>query len=286
MALNGEPLFHYGPLDQGWWPDGLYTAPTDEALAFDIEKTKDFGYNMIRKHIKVEPRRWYYWCDVLGVMVWQDMPCITDSRHQRWDTRGYEGTDWDIPAEAKATYFREWGEIIAQHKVHPSVVVWVPFNEAWGQFDTKGAVDFTKKADPTRLVNPASGGNFTKDAGDILDCHNYPHPALPVRDPEVVNVLGEYGGIGLALEGHLWKPDRNWGYVQFKTGEEVLQEYTRFADILKTLVKEGCSAAVYTQTTDVEVEVNGLMTYDRKVIKMDEERLREVNQSVISLMNE
>ena len=281
LALNGEPLFQFGPLDQGWWPDGLYTAPTDEALRFDIEKTRDFGYNMIRKHIKVEPERWYYWCDKLGIMVWQDMPSMTDSRHNSWHMYDYGGTDWDIPETARNTYYKEWGEIISQLRNHPCIVVWVPFNEGWAQFDTEEAVAFTKSLDPDRLVNPASGGNFVEGLGDILDVHHYPDPQMPLWDPSLVNVLGEYGGIGYAVEGHLWQPDRNWGYVQYRSGEEVLAEYTRFADKLSELVREGCAAAVYTQTTDVEIEVNGLMTYDRKVVKMDESRLREANRRVI-----
>ena len=285
LALNGKPLFQFGPLDQGWWPDGLYTAPTDAALRYDIEKTKDFGYNMIRKHIKVEPERWYYWCDKLGILVWQDMPSMTDSRHNSWHNFDYDGTDWEIPASGRETYFKEWGEIIAQLKNHPSIVVWVPFNEGWAQFDTPAAVAFTKEKDPTRLVNPASGGNFVRGLEDILDVHHYPNPEMPLWDPALVNVLGEYGGIGFAVEGHLWQPDRNWGYVQYKSGEEVLAEYERFADQLTELVKQGCAAAVYTQTTDVEIEVNGLMTYDRKVIKMDEAGLRAANRKVIAAMD-
>jgi hypothetical protein len=161
-------------------------------------------------------------------------------------------------------------------------VVWVPFNEAWAQFETEKAVAFTKECDPTRLVNPASGGNFVEGLGDILDNHHYPNPAMRVTDPELVNVLGEYGGIGLPLEGHLWQADRNWGYVQYKNGEEVLAEYEKFADQLIGLIHEGCAAAVYTQTTDVEIEVNGLMTYDRRVVKMDADKLREINRRIIS----
>ncbi|MBQ6576801.1 MAG: beta-galactosidase [Bacteroidales bacterium] len=283
IALNGKSLFQLGPLDQGWWPDGLYTAPNDEALKFDVEKTKDLGFNMIRKHIKVEPQRWYYYCDLLGIMVWQDMPSITDSRFNVWATRDYtSGTDWDAPKSARDTYYKEWGEIIDQLKFHPSIVVWVPFNEAWAQFETEKAVSFTKAKDPSRLVNPASGGNFVEGLGDILDNHHYPNPEMYVTNPDLVNVLGEYGGIGLPLEGHLWQADRNWGYVQYKNGEEVLSEYSKFADQLISLIGEGCAAAVYTQTTDVEIEVNGLMTYDRKVVKMDEGRLREINKKIIS----
>ncbi len=285
MAINGEPLFHYGPLDQGWWPDGLYTAPTDEALKFDIEKTKDFGFNMIRKHIKVEPERWYYHCDRLGVFVWQDMPSMCGETNSEWNRTEYGGgKEWDAPQSAKNTYYKEWGEIIAQLYNHPSIVMWVPFNEAWAQFDTQDAVLFTRAADGSRLINAASGGNFVKGAGDILDCHNYPHPHMQIWDKSIVNVLGEYGGIGLPLEGHLWQPDKNWGYIQYKSGEDVFKAYAEYAEMLKKLIDEGCAAAVYTQTTDVEIEVNGLMTYDRKVIKMDEQKLKAVNLSVIESM--
>ena len=286
LGLNGKPIFHYGPLDQGWWPDGLYTAPSDEALKFDIQKTKDFGYNMIRKHIKIEPRRWYYWCDVLGVMVWQDMPCIAHNKKGQWDEWTYGGEDYEVPERAKENYYREWGEIIAQNKVSPCIVVWVPFNEGWGQFDTEQVVAFTHDLDPTRLINPASGGNH-RHCGDILDSHNYPMPKMKLRsNGEVIDVLGEYGGIGWPVDGHLWQADKNWGYVKYTSGEEVLAEYERFAEMLKGIIKEGVAGAVYTQTTDVEVEVNGLMTYDRKVIKMDELRLRDINQRVIQSMQE
>ena len=286
LGLNGKPIFHYGPLAQGWWPDGLYTAPSDEALKFDIQKTRDFGYNMIRKHIKIEPRRWYYWCDVLGVMVWQDMPCIAHNKKGQWDEWTYGGEDYEVPERAKENYYREWGEIIAQNKVSPCIVVWVPFNEGWGQFDTEQVVAFTHDLDPTRLINPASGGNH-RHCGDILDSHNYPMPKMKLRsNGEVIDVLGEYGGIGWPVDGHLWQADKNWGYVKYTSGEEVLAEYERFAEMLKGIIKEGVAGAVYTQTTDVEVEVNGLMTYDRKVIKMDEPRLRDINQRVIQSMQE
>ena len=285
IGLNGSPIFLYGPLDQGWWPDGLYTAPTDEALKFDIQKTKDFGFNMIRKHIKVEPSRWYYYCDQLGITVWQDMPCFSDSRYNKWGMYYYgEGTDFPASAKAKANYYKEWGEIIAQVKKFQCIVVWVPFNEAWSQFDTKEVVAFTREQDPTRLVNQASGGNWTEGVGDILDNHHYPYPAMRMWDSAMINVLGEYGGIGFPVEGHLWQKDRNWGYVQYKSGDDVLKEYQNFADQLMLIIRQGCSAAVYTQTTDVEGEVNGLMTYDRKVVKMDEAKLKAVNQKVIASM--
>ena len=284
MLLNGEPLFQYGPLDQGWWPDGLYTAPTDEALAFDIIKTKEFGFNMIRKHVKVEPARWYYHCDRLGMLVWQDMPSTTFGDN-KWGNHAYDtGTDSKITQEGKDNYYNEWKEIINDFKIFPSIVVWVPFNESWGQFDTDEVVKFTREQDPSRLINYASGGNFVKCSGDILDLHNYPDPEMYLYDPAYINVLGEYGGIGLPLEGHLWQTDRNWGYIQYKNGDDVLDAYERYAEELIDLVQKGFAAAVYTQTTDVEGEVNGLMTYDRKVIKVDAERLAKINRTVIESM--
>lgn len=285
MALNGQPLFQFGPLDQGWWPDGLYTAPTDEALRYDVQKTKDFGFNMIRKHIKVEPSRWFYHCDQIGMMVWQDMPSFAGNNLNKWGIHNYgEGTDFPATSMAKANYYKEWGEIIAQVRKFPCVVMWVPFNEAWGQFDTKAVVDFTRAQDPTRLINMSSGGSWEPDCGDIMDNHHYPYPAMYLWETKMANVVGEYGGIGLPLEGHLWQPDRNWGYVQYKSGDEVLDEYSRFADHLILLVRQGVCGAVYTQTTDVEGEVNGLMTYDRKVVKMNEKKLNEINTKVIKSM--
>lgn len=299
MALNGEELFHFGPLDQGWWPDGLYTAPTDEALRYDIVKTKEWGFNMIRKHIKVEPARWYYYADVEGILVWQDMPCIADHSRDVLSTRDPEiakgqsnkwshdsflgGTDCIVPQEWKNNYYKEWSEIIDALKGFQCIVVWVPFNEAWGQFDTKAVVDFTRKLDPTRLINQSSGGNF-EFCGDIQDCHHYPQPAMNAVEGKLVNVLGEYGGIGFPVEGHLWKKDKNWGYGGVKkSAEEVLVQYEEFAEILKHYIHCGTAAAVYTQTTDVEVEVNGIMTYDR-IVKIDEKKFREINTSVINTL--
>ena len=280
MQLNNQDLFQYGPLDQGWWPDGLYTAPTDEALLYDVKKTKDWGFNMIRKHVKVEPARWYYHCDKEGMLVWQDMP--SGDMGNSWAPHTYNGgTDKDRTAESVANYYQEWKEIMDLCVSNPSVVVWVPFNEAWGQFDTEKVVEWTASYDPSRLVNPASGGNH-RSCGDILDLHNYPAPDMYLFDPQRVHVLGEYGGIGLPVENHLWWNKRNWGYVQFKNSAEVTAEYVKYANILKDYVKRGFSAAVYTQTTDVEGEVNGLMTYDRKVIKIDEAAVRKANQAVIN----
>jgi len=282
LQLNNQDYFQLGPLDQGWWPDGLYTAPTDEALAYDIIKTKELGFNMIRKHVKVESARWYTHCDRLGILVWQDMP--SGDRTLQWQSRQYfDGNELKRTPESEANYRKEWKEIIDLTYSNPSVVVWVPFNEAWGQFKTEEITEWTKGYDPSRLVNPASGGNHFK-TGDMLDLHNYPHPELYLFDATRANVLGEYGGIGLPLEGHLWQEDRNWGYVQFKNAQEVTDEYVKYAEQLKRLVKAGFSAAVYTQTTDVEIEVNGLMTYDRKVIKMEAERVRKVNTEIIEIL--
>ncbi|WP_106828450.1 glycoside hydrolase family 2 protein [Parabacteroides pacaensis] len=283
MQLNNKNLFQYGPLDQGWWPDGLYTAPTDEALLYDVIKTKDWGFNMIRKHVKVEPARWYYHCDKEGILVWQDMP--SGDMGNNWEPHKYNGgTDKARSAESIANYYQEWKEIMDLLISQPCVVAWVPFNEAWGQFDTEKVVEWTEAYDPSRLVNPASGGNH-RACGDILDLHNYPGPNMFLFDPQRVTVLGEYGGIGLPLKDHLWMQDRNWGYIQFKNSDEVTAEYVKYANMLKDMVKKGFSAAVYTQTTDVEGEVNGLMTYDRKVIKINEAAVKQANQAVINEMS-
>jgi beta-galactosidase/beta-glucuronidase len=282
MMLNDQFLFQYGPLDQGWWPDGLYTAPTDEALKFDVEKTKAMGFNMIRKHVKVEPARWYHHCDKLGMLVWQDMP--SGDMGNRWDSRpGIIGlaTERDRTAESEAIFRTEWEEIMNDNFNSPSIVVWVPFNEAWGQFKTAEIVNWTAGKDTTRLVNAASGGNFFP-VGHIMDLHNYPDPCMPSPDlyGEQIIVLGEYGGLGLPVEGHTWQEKNNWGYQSFPSKEELLKKYESFIDRFPDLIKQGLSAAVYTQTTDVEIEVNGLMTYDRKVIKMPEARLKEMHQKM------
>lgn len=283
LELNNKPLFQFGPLDQGWWPDGLYTAPTDEALLYDIQKTKDFGFNMIRKHIKVEPARWYTYCDKLGIIVWQDMP--SGDRNPEWQNRKYfEGTEMKRSAESEACYRKEWKEIMDALYSYPCIGTWIPFNEAWGQFKTPEIVEWTKQYDQTRLVNPASGGNHYT-CGDMLDLHNYPAPELYLYDAQRATVLGEYGGIGWVVQGHIWEPDRNWGYIQFNSSKEVTDEYVKYAEKLYDLIPRGFSAAVYTQTTDVEVEVNGLMTYDRKVIKLDEKRVCEINRKLCESLN-
>ena len=283
MQLNNKNLFHYGPLDQGWWPDGLYTAPTDEALLYDIIKTKEWGFNMIRKHVKVEPSRWYYHCDKEGILVWQDMP--SGDMGNQWAPHTYNGgTDKERSSASIANYYQEWKEIMDLCVSHPSIVVWVPFNEAWGQFDTEKVAEWTKNYDPSRLVNPASGGNH-RACGDILDLHNYPGPNMFLYDPQRVTVLGEYVGICLTLEMLVLGKKGNWGYVQFKNSDEVTAEYVKYANELKDMVDRGFSAAVYTQTTDVEGEVNGLMTYDRKEIKINEAAVKKANQAVINQLS-
>ena len=278
LTLNGMPIFHFGPLDQGWWPDGLYTAPTDAALAYDVEKTKELGFNMIRKHVKVEPARWYYHCDRLGIMVWQDMP--SGGRGPGWQTtRYYEGPESVRTLESEECYKKEWKEIVESLISQPCIGVWVPFNEAWGQFKTPEIVEMTKKLDPTRLVNPASGGNFHA-CGDILDLHHYPEPKMVLYDPTRATVLGEYGGIGRKVEGHTWVQDQGWGYVEFDTEDKVTDTYVEYAEQLYRMAFQGFSAGVYTQTTDCETELNGLMTYDREVVKLNPKRLLQINRKL------
>lgn len=285
IQLNNKDIFHFGPLDQGWWPDGLYTAPTDEALKYDIVKTKDFGYNMIRKHVKVEPARWYTHCDRLGILVWQDMPNGDQGPH--WDMHHYfDGKEVTRSIESEQNFRKEWKEIMDYLMPYPSIAIWVPFNEAWGQFKTQEITEWTQYYDPSRLVNPASGGNHYLKVGDILDFHKYPSPEMMMYDNERITVIGEYGGIGMPLTDHLWQPDKNWGYVQFKSAKEVTDEYVKYGRQLLNLVKSGISGGVYTQTTDVEGEVNGLITYDRKVIKIEEDRIRKINQEIINSLSE
>jgi beta-galactosidase/beta-glucuronidase len=286
MMLNNKFLFEFGPLDQGWWPDGLYTAPTDAALKFDIEKTKDMGFNMIRKHIKVESARWYYYCDSIGMLVWQDMPSGDLGNH--WENRpGVLGraTDRDRTPESEGYYRKEWNAIMDALHNYPCIIVWTPFNEAWGQFKTAEITNWTKQKDPSRLVNSASGGNFYP-VGDIEDLHNYPDPAMPRPDifgDKKALVLGEFGGLGLPVDGHTWQ-EKNWGYQSFKSNDSLFKRYQSLTTKLEELIKAGLSAAVYTQTTDVEGEVNGFMTYDRKVMKMPIEKLKADNEKLYHIV--
>jgi len=283
MLLNDKFVFQYGPLDQGWWPDGLYTAPSEEALVFDIIKTQEMGFNMIRKHVKVEPARWYYHCDKMGMLVWQDMP--SGDMGNRWNPRpGVSGveTERQRTPESEAIFKKEWKEIMDANHNFPSIIVWVPFNEAWGQFKTEEIVNWTVAYDPSRLINGASGGNFFP-VGQIIDLHNYPDPAMPsprLFGKDQVITLGEFGGLGLPVDGHTWQEKDNWGYQSFKSVKELEDRYAKLMEDLVKLIPQGLSAAVYTQTTDVEVETNGLMTYDRKVIKLTPDFLNKVHKKL------
>jgi hypothetical protein len=265
LLLNNKPLFQFGPLDQGFWPDGLYTAPTDEALRYDLEMTKKLGFNMVRKHVKVEPDRWYHHCDKLGLLVWQDMP--SGDKYI-----GPNDPDAQRSEESTRQYETEWSEIIKDFGNHPCIVMWVPFNEGWGQFDTARIAELTRKLDPTRLVNSASGWTDRK-VGDVHDVHIYPGPGMSPLSERRAAVLGEYGGLGLPLEGHTWQGKDNWGYRSYTNKEDLQRAYLQLAANLRPLIGKGLSAAVYTQTTDVEIEVNGLMTYDRAILKLDEKQI-------------
>ncbi|MDS0138257.1 MULTISPECIES: sugar-binding domain-containing protein [unclassified Amycolatopsis] len=268
IALNGRVTFLHGPLDQGYWPDGISTAPTDDALRFDLEKTKELGFNFVRKHVKVEPARWYFWADTLGLVVWQDMPSLTVS----FD--GPPGIAPDPVPRARERFEAELAEMVTQLRAVPSIVGWVPFNEGWGEFDTARVAELVKTLDPTRLVIANSGVNccFSRPdsgAGDVYDDHTYVGPGTPsVRDGRAI-VDGEYGGLGLILDDHRWPGPPN-AYEMTPTRERLTERYAEVSAALERVVAErGLSGAVYTQTTDVENEVNGLLTYDRRVVKVD-----------------
>jgi len=252
MLLNDEFVFHYGPLDQGWWPDGLYTPPTDEAMVYDLQVLKSLGMNMLRKHVKVAPERLYHHCDKLGLLVWQDMP---SGNFQKDDA-------------AREQYRVEHQRLVEFLHNYPCIVMWVPFNEGWGQHDTPAIAQWVKELDPTRLVNEASGWH-DKGSGDIRDVHSYPGPGMPKLEEKRVAVLGEFGGLGLPVEDHLWWDKRNWGYRNYRSRQELQHHYDTLIHKLRPMIAQGLCAAVYTQTTDVEGEVNGLMTYDREVLKLD-----------------
>jgi hypothetical protein len=270
LFLNNEPLFQYGPLDQGFWPDGLYTPPTDAALRYDLEVTRALGFNMVRKHVKIESARWYHWADRLGLLVWQDMP--NGDAHV-----GYGGGEIQRTAESAAQFEFELKRMVDAFYNHPSVVMWVIFNEGWGQYDTARLTDWLTDYDPTRLVNSASGWNDL-GTGDVHDIHSYPGPEAPPPSDTRAVVLGEFGGLGLPLSGHTWQTEDNWGYVSYPDAEALTEAYEALLLRLRELIDySGLAAAVYTQTTDVEIEVNGLMTYDREIIKMPEDRVREAN---------
>ncbi|WP_329061286.1 PA14 domain-containing protein [Streptomyces sp. NBC_01429] len=265
--LNGKPTFLMATLDQGFWPDGLHTAPTDEALAFDLKEHKRLGYNSVRKHIKVEPDRWFYWADRLGLLVWQDMPAMNTITPN---------------TESRAQYEREMKKMIDQHSSSPSVIMWVTFNEGWGQYDQARVADQAKAWDPTRLINNMSGvnccGAVDGGNGDIADAHGYPSAQLPAPDGRRALVAGEYGGLGLAVPGHAWPVQHTYvGVDQAAYTDAYLAEL----DKVRTLACRGGNGAVYTQITDVEGELNGLLTYDRKVMKPDVKRLKAAHDALI-----
>jgi hypothetical protein len=271
LMLNNKPYFQFGPLDQGFWPDGIYTAPTDEALRYDIEMTKKLGFNLARKHVKVEPDRWYYWCDKLGLLVWQDMP--SGDKYI-----GPNDKDITRSPESGKEYETELQALIQGRWNHPCIVMWVPYNEGWGQWDTPRIVNLIKKLDPSRLVDNVSGW-ADRSVGDVNDMHKYPGPGSPEPEKNRAVVLGEFGGLGLPVRGHTWQSEKNWGYRSFTNSAALTAAYLNLVGNLFPLIDEkGLSAAVYTQTTDVEVEVNGLMTYDRELVKMDLNQVSAANR--------
>jgi len=272
LALNNRILFQFGPLDQGWWPDGLYRPATDAALRYDIEVVKKLGFNMLRKHGKVEPQRFYYFCDKLGVLVWQDM---TPGDIAKGADAEY-GTDRN--AQSAYQFELELKRMIETLYNHPSVVTWVIFNEGWGQYDTKRLTSWVKNMDPSRLVISASGF-VDYGVGDIHDVHGYPGPTGAPWEPNRAQVLGEFGGLGLPVEGHLYEK-RRFSYRALKNTEELTAAFEELLEQLKPYVSRGASAAVYTQISDVERELNGFMTYDREVIKMDPARVRRAVKGV------
>ncbi|HEU5123690.1 MAG TPA: glycoside hydrolase family 2 TIM barrel-domain containing protein [Verrucomicrobiae bacterium] len=251
MELNDRFVFEAGALDQGFWPEGIYTAPTDDALRFDIEFLKQSGFNLARKHVKVEPDRWYYWCDRLGLLVWQDMPS------------GNNNT-----LEGRTQFEVELQRMIEGRRNHPSIILWILFNEGWGQYDTERLAAWVKALDPSRLVSNASGWT-DKRVGDLLDIHSYPGPEAPPTEAQRAGVLGEFGGLGLGWTGHTWS-DKFWGYQPMPDQKTLIDRYAKLWDRVYLLRDFfGLNAAVYTQTTDVETECNGLMTYDRAISKID-----------------
>jgi hypothetical protein len=260
MALNDQFIFQVGTLDQGFWPDGIYTAPSDAALRSDIEFLKQSGFNFTRKHVKVEPDRWYYWCDKLGLMVWQDMPS------------GNNAT-----VDGRRDFENELCRMVEGLQNHPSIVVWVLFNEGWGQYDTESLTGWLKELDPSRLVDDASGWTDMR-VGDLIDMHSYPGPDSPTPESHRAAVLGEFGGLGLTVKNHLWSA-HSWGYLMLPDANELADRYTRELKQVWELHRlRGLSAAVYTQTADVETECNGLQTYDRRVAKIAPDVLRAANR--------
>ncbi|MFM8986386.1 MAG: glycoside hydrolase family 2 protein [Planctomycetia bacterium] len=279
LLLNGRPLFQIGPLDQGWWPDGLLTPPSDAAMRYDLEVLKRLGMNMLRKHIKVEPARYYHHCDRLGLLVWQDQPSGMQAGRKH-AVKPEAAADAEFTPEEKTQFRAELGRMIDRLRFFPSIVAWVPFNEGWGQQDTNDVLRWVKDRDPTRLVDGPSGWT-DRGWGDMKDMHAYPGPDMFPPLPDRVSVLGEFGGLGLPVKGHLWKDADNWGYKTFQSEAELRAAYGDLIEKLRPLVDKGLAAAVYTQTTDVEIEVNGLLTYDRAVLKFDVEQMAAWHRALV-----
>lgn len=290
FTLNGQMIFHLGPLDQGWWPESLLTPPSEEAMLYDITYLRDAGFNMIRHHIKVRPRRYYYHCDRMGMMIWQDQ-VSTRYKGPGWTRMRVNPKEGDWEDEAHEQFMFEYKEMIDTLYNSPSIVVWVPFNEAWGQHRTMDVGKWTMEYDPTRLLNVASGGNFWP-VGQIADHHSYPHPNFPTGDPrfaDYIQVVGEFGGHGFVVDKkHLWNPNaKNWGYGGLpKTREELEKRYAESIRRMKELVVNGVAGGVYTQTSDIEAEVNGLLTYDREVPKLTAEFLAAQHASLYAVAEE
>mmetsp|Transcript_10564 Transcript_10564/g.29082 ORF Transcript_10564/g.29082 Transcript_10564/m.29082 type:complete len:862 (-) Transcript_10564:96-2681(-) len=284
FLLNGKPVFQYGVLDQGWWPDGLYTPPSEEALIFDITKAKEFGFNLIRKHAKVEPDRFYHLCDKLGMLVWQDMPSA--SGIYNWSPDGaHDFKEGEKTPEAASSFVGELRGVMRTLYNHPSIVSWIPFNEGWGQFDTRDIFAWMQSYDPQRLLWVSGGNDF--GIGSAFDRHVYPGPTFVRLEQCRASLLGEFGGNGFAIEGHTWSTGDyetflNWGYAEVKSLKELEELYQQQMDVLDALVKEGLSAAIFTQLTDVESEFNGIMTYDRKVMKLDPSAMKSYHEKLYS----
>lgn len=277
IFLNNKPYFNLGTLDQGFWPDGLYTAPTDEALAFDIKAIKAMGFNTIRKHIKVEPARWYYHADKLGMLVWQDVV----------------NPNQGLPEGSKAAFEKQSRETIQQLHNYPSITTWVLFNEKWGQYDQARLTKWLKEADPSRLVNGHSGELLYVNEklrspapnayvnSDMTDVHSYPDPMMSIKQDGKAQVLGEFGGIGVFVDDHQWNPKIAWGYIKEKP-LNLKAKYTTMNITLAHLKNVGLSGSIYTQPFDVEGEQNGLMTYDREIIKIPFNELRDIHRQLNS----
>lgn len=267
IFINNRFVFNVGPLDQGFWPDGIYTAPTDEALRFDVEMMKKLGFNAVRKHVKREPDRWYYWCDKLGLLVWQDMPSGSVGKGATAENDGRP-----VSQEEAEQFERELRAMVEQLYNHPSIIMWIVFNEGWGQYDTARLVEMVRGLDNTRLVSGASGW-FHYDAGDVVDIHGYPGPTELQPEDRRVLVLGEFGGLGFIVEGHTWV-EKGWGYRSFVAQRPLTNAYLKlWQGVWELKDRKGLSGAIYTQLTDVETECNGLLTYDRKVVKMPLEKI-------------